>query len=373
MPTVIDLFAGVGGLSLGATRAGFTLSAAVEKDEIALAFHRLNFPKAVHSDADISKLKGSDLLKTAELKKGNLDGLIGGPPCQGFSIIGRKEFSDSRNSLFNHFFRLVKETKPKFYLAENVLGIQNEKFSSIIDDALDLVREDYVILPTIKLKASDYGAPTIRTRLFFIGYQREFFDELTQEDFLPLAECPTTCVKDALAGLPREISPDWQLEEDGWQSFDEISNKNFFSERLSGHVPKDVGDKDSIERYKNKKEVSGCLGTRHSDDVIARFSALLPGKKDPIMRSVKLKADGFCPTLRAGTGSDKGRYQAVRPVHPDFPRVITPREGARLQGFPDWFVFHPTKWHSFRQIGNSVSPIVSEIVLKKIYEKLSMY
>ena len=373
MPTVIDLFADVGGLSLGATRAGFNLSAAVEKDEIALASHRLNFPKAIHSNDDISKLNGSDLLKIAKLKKGELDGLIGGPPCQGFSVIGRKELSDTRNSLFNHFFRLVKETKPKFYLAENVLGIQNEKFSTIINDALNLVKDDYVILPTIKLKASNYGAPTIRTRLFFIGYLREFMEELTQDDFLPSSECPITYVKDALLGLPKEISPDWQLEEDGWQSFDEISEKNFFSERISGHIPKNVGDKDSLERYKNNKEVSGCLGTRHSHEVIERFASLLPGKKDPIMRSVKLKSDGFCPTLRAGTGSDKGRYQAVRPVHPDFPRVITPREGARLQGFPDWFVFHPTKWHSFRQIGNSVSPLVAEVVLKKLYEKLSIY
>ncbi len=373
MPTVIDLFAGVGGLSLGATRAGFSLSAAVEKDEIALASHRLNFPTAVHINDDISKLKGSELLKTAKLKKEELDGLIGGPPCQGFSIIGRKEVSDTRNSLFTHFFRLVGETKPKFYLAENVLGIQNEKFSTIIEDALDLVKKDYVILPTIKLKASDYGAPTIRTRLFFIGYLRKFVDELTQEDFLPLPECSTTYVKDALSGLPREISPEWQLEKDGWRPFSKILERTFFSERVSGHIPKDVGDKDSLERYQNKKEVSGCLGTRHSDEVTQRFAALMPGKKDPIMRAVKLKADGFCPTLRAGTGSDKGRYQAVRPVHYDFSRVITPREGARLQGFPDWFVFHPTKWHSFRQIGNSVSPLVAEVVLKKIYEKLLTY
>ncbi|KAA1337570.1 DNA cytosine methyltransferase, partial [Escherichia coli] len=73
------------------------------------------------------------------------------------------------------------------------------------------------------------------------------------------------------------------------------------------------------------------------------------------------------PTLRAGTGADKGSHQAVRPLHPDSGRVITVREAARLQGFPDWFCFHPTKWHSFRMIGNSVSPIVSKAILSKIF------
>lgn len=99
--------------------------------------------------------------------------------------------------------------------------------------------------------------------------------------------------------------------------------------------------------------------------------ALLPGKKDAISKAVRLAADGFCPTLRAGTNREKGSYQAVRPIHHILPRVITPREAARLQGFPDWFVFHRTKWHSFRQIGNSVSPIVAEFLLKAVLDHLS--
>ena len=76
--------------------------------------------------------------------------------------------------------------------------------------------------------------------------------------------------------------------------------------------------------------------------------------------------NGLCPTLRAGTSSLNGSFQAVRPIHPIFNRVITPREAARIQGFPDWFLFHPTKWHSFKQIGNSVSPLMGEGILKII-------
>ncbi|MCL0160516.1 DNA cytosine methyltransferase, partial [Klebsiella pneumoniae] len=88
---------------------------------------------------------------------------------------------------------------------------------------------------------------------------------------------------------------------------------------------------------------------------------------DKISRSQRLDPNGFCPTLRAGTGSDKGSYQAVRPIHPTQARVIAPREAARFHGFPVWFRFHPTKWHRFRQIGNSVSPLVSEAMLLPIY------
>ena len=96
------------------------------------------------------------------------------------------------------------------------------------------------------------------------------------------------------------------------------------------------------------------------------------GKQDKVSKSTKLKPNGFCPTLRAGTGPDKGSYQAVRPIHYKHARVITPREAARLQGFPDWYQLPETIWHGFRQIGNSVSPIAAEQVLSAIYQKLTL-
>lgn len=116
--------------------------------------------------------------------------------------------------------------------------------------------------------------------------------------------------------------------------------------------------------------ISGFMNTVHSDSVKKRYEEVEPGKMDYVSKSVKLKWNGQAPTLRAGTGSDKGSYQAVRPLHPDHGRVITVREAARLQGFPDWFVFHPTKWHSFRMIGNSVSPHLSHKILSLIKSKL---
>jgi DNA (cytosine-5)-methyltransferase 1 len=171
-------------------------------------------------------------------------------------------------------------------------------------------------------------------------------------------------VRDALRGLPVKIDEDWQTEEDGWRrrGTPELTG---FLEKAIGHRPKHVGDREAVERFLERRQVSACLGTVHETEVVARFRDLEPGQKDEVSKAVRLDPNGFCPTLRAGTGPDRGSYQAVRPVHYGEPRVITPREAARLQGFPDWFVFHPTKWHSFRQIGNSVSPIVAEHLLRK--------
>jgi DNA (cytosine-5)-methyltransferase 1 len=110
--------------------------------------------------------------------------------------------------------------------------------------------------------------------------------------------------------------------------------------------------------------------TQHSIDIATRSAATPGGNSDPKTQSYRLQWEGQCPTVRAGTAPDKGSFQAVRPLHPQRGRVVTVREAARLQGFPDWFVFHPTKWHSFRMIGNSVSPMVSEGLLGKIKKKL---
>jgi len=108
----------------------------------------------------------------------------------------------------------------------------------------------------------------------------------------------------------------------------------------------------------------------HSCEVRARYASIVAGDVDAKSKSKRLKLNGFCHTIRAGTGRDHGSFQAVRPIHPTEDRVITPREAARLQSFPDWFQFYPTKWHSFRQIGNSVCPILAEKILKLIYDAI---
>jgi DNA (cytosine-5)-methyltransferase 1 len=194
-------------------------------------------------------------------------------------------------------------------------------------------------------------------------------NDIVPNDFSPPIDVESTKVKIALSGLPVNISPHWQAEISGWREIATIEDSRFF-DRIVNNVPNGLGNQPALDLYFGKGMVSGCLGTRHSKEVEDRYKSLEYGQQDRISRSIRLDPEGFCPTLRAGTARDRGSYQAVRPIHYEKPRVITPREAARLQGFPDWFVFHSTKWHSFRQIGNSVSPIVSELILSVLNSNL---
>ncbi len=369
MPNVVDLYSGVGGLSLGASRAGFDIVGAVEIDPQAIESHARNFPTTNHSRISVTEHTAASIAELCDMGCDQIDGIIGGPPCQGFSIMGGQNLEDPRNNLFHEFFRIVNEVQPKFFLAENVPGILSEKYDALRETAFDRVADDYVILPPFKVTASDYGAPTTRTRVLFVGYKSEYVDALTAESFAPEEETIRVNVAQALGGLPASIRPEWQREEDGWRRIERLP-KSEFSESIYNNIPANIGHMQSIRRLFDTDFVSGFLGTRHTPRVEERYNNLLPGRTDNISRAARLDQNAFCPTLRAGTGSDRGSYQAVRPIHPTMPRVITPREAARLQGFPDWFQFHSTKWHSFRQIGNSVSPILAEKILSKISEAI---
>ncbi len=366
---VIDLFAGVGGISLGAVRAGFHLALAVELDRHAMAAHQLNFPNTNHWSVDISLIDGKQLLERAGLKKGELDGLAGGPPCQGFSTMGKRSVSDPRNNLFVKFFELIKDCQPKFFVVENVRGILHNQYDVIRTEALKYVENDYVVLDPMRMKASDFGAPTNRERVFFIGYRSDAVQPLLLKDFEAVKVSTPTTVADALRGLPTRINEQWLTEPESWRPVRPLPESPYW-DRVSGQIPEGVGDNDALEKLTKKRLTSGCFGTRHSLEVVKRYSQLKPGEADKISKSIRLKPDGLCPTLRAGTGSDRGSYQAVRPIHPTLPRVITPREAARLQGFPDWYRFAPSKWHSFRQIGNSVSPLLAESIMAVIRNAL---
>jgi DNA (cytosine-5)-methyltransferase 1 len=362
---VIDLFSGAGGLSLGAARAGFSVCCAVEIDPHAAETHRRNFPHTLHLEEDVSRLTGEKLRAALGMNNGDLAGIIGGPPCQGFSCIGKNETSDPRNKLFVDFFRIVSEIRPRFFFAENVPGLLSDSNARFREEASSYVADHYSLLPPMRICAKDFGAPTTRTRVFFIGYRRDEMRTLAPDDFLPPANIRPVTVRKALKGLPARIDPRWQTEDEGWRVA-RAYGKSFFALRLQGHVPPGVGDPYALERLRKESRASGCLGTVHSEGVARRYSEVQPGKRDAVSKSHRLSLDDFCPTLRAGTGSAYGRFQAVRPLHPTQTRVITPREAARLQGFPDWFRFSPTKWHSFRELGGSVSPLLAERVLAVI-------
>ena len=316
-PVIIDLFAGVGGLSLGAARAGFNVVAAVENDPQALQIHTLNFPSSLHLNRDVSTMTGGELLNLSRVAEGELDGLIGGPPCQGFSTIGLRDVGDERNELFGKFFQLVAESRPKFFLAENVPNILSSEYGAIVSRALAFVEKDYFCLPAFTVKANDYGAPTSRERALFIGVRRDLHWQPSESDFAPEKDTLRVTVKHALKGLPRKINPQWLEENQGLRKVEQPGDGEFGQLASNPrHVPLGVGHPLALKELQETGRAYGSLGTRHTSAVEQRYAALGFGKKDRVSKSVRLDPEGYCPTLRAGTSREKGSFQAVRPIHP---------------------------------------------------------
>ncbi|WP_025393532.1 DNA cytosine methyltransferase [Rhizobium leguminosarum] len=350
-PRIVDLFCGCGGFSLGAHNAGLAPTVSFDIDPILTSSISRNFPGTKLALADLGKIDGSDIEAAAG---GQIDGLFGGPPCQGFSAMGHRREDDPRRDLLGHFFRLVSELKPAFFVMENVQGLGYKDTLPVLNKALCILDGRYELLGPFVLDAADFGAATRRPRLFVIGTDKRRCDSLSLDDIRAVTKAPAT-VRDAIQDLS---SSRFVADIEGFDTWEMD-----FDFESSGYA-RSLASPD--------RRFTGHRRTEHTPQVVVRFEAVKPGTVDKIGRHPRLAWDGQCPTLRAGTGSDRGSYQAVRPLHPEEPRVITVREAARLQGFPDSFKFHPTTWHSFRMIGNSVSPIMAKALLEKVYERLDI-
>lgn len=343
---VVDLFCGCGGFSLGAKNAGFDVVLSVDIDPVLTSSYEFNFAGSNLVLDDIAKLSGEDCLS---LTGGQIDGIIGGPPCQGFSTIGKRSPQDPRRSLLTDFFRIVSETNPKFFVMENVKGVAQGHSLELLEQGIESVQENFDVTEPMVLDAAEFGAATKRPRVIVFGIRKDLDQKLTA-NFLAEFRHPPATVREAIGDLSvaTEVGTD-ELDFDVWQleSGFKISP---YAENLRSSTA----------------QFTGNIRTTHTDKVRQRFGAVEQGKTDPVGRHPRLSWNGQAPTLRAGTGSDRGSFQSVRPIHPEENRVITVREAARLQGFPDHFRFHPTIWHSFRMIGNSVSPILATAILSAI-------
>ncbi|OTG83516.1 DNA (cytosine-5-)-methyltransferase [Acinetobacter sp. ANC 5054] len=364
-PTLVDLFCGCGGFGLGGELAGFHSVAAIDIDPTLQSAYKNNFPNTKVINTDLTKINDVDWKEITNNIE--IDGVIGGPPCQGYSRMGAGDINDPRRKLLDEFFRHVNILLPKFFVMENVEGLMDRNNRPQLDKAISIVDKRYKILDPIIIDASKCGAPTTRKRVIVIGYDPKRMKTLSKEDFV--FNEPTTTVADAISDLSSPILQSKDSNDFGFSPYRFNNNLSKYALIMREQPPKGLGTNEAKLELKFHN-TSGYFETIHNGKVKERYKSIIPGKTDPISRSKKLAWDGLCPTLRAGTGSDKGSHQAVRPLHPEEGRVITVREAARLQGFPDWFTFHPTKWHSFRMIGNSVSPIVSNKILTIIYANL---
>ncbi|AFY46100.1 DNA-methyltransferase Dcm [Nostoc sp. PCC 7524] len=380
-PIAVDLFAGAGGMTLGFEQAGFDVLAAVEIDPIHCATHEFNFPFCTVLCQSVEHTTGTEIRLRSKIGDREIDAVICGSPCQGFSLMGKRVFDDPRNSLVFHFHRLVLELQPKFFVMENVRGITVGEHKQILQTLIAefkaigyQVEENYKIL-----NAAKYGVPQARERLFLLGARQDvklpkYPQPITQpaqphksgcqNSDLPV--CPT--VWQAIGDLPEAehylelLNRDWVIGE--------YAKPSDYAAILRGIST--LADDYSYPRQFDARILSSSLRTKHSQPTIERFAATIPGEREPISRFHKLHPAGVCNTLRAGTDKYKGSFTSPRPIHPFTPRCITVREAARLHSYPDWFRFHVTKWHGFRQVGNSVPPLLAKVVAAEIIRNLNI-
>lgn len=350
-PTVVDLFSGVGGFSLGLQAAGYSVEVAVDSDETILGTYQNNFPDTVTKCLDLSEVESDRILEDTGLKKSDVDVVVGGPPCQGFSVIGNREEDDERNDLLPTYADHLVNLEPDYFVLENVDGLLSGHARDYLNDFLETVKDHgYSVKEPIEvLNAVDYGVPQNRKRLFVLGYKSDL-----PEPKYPEETENKVAVEEAFQDLPSYLDDveivDGTLTGTRCKASDYVREINSWEDEAGR----------SIENLTSFDPVD------HEQRIRDRYDEVKPGSYDEVSNYYRLDPSKPSSTLRAGSSKSRGTHTAARPIHPVAPRVITVREAARLQSFPDWFQFHHTKYYSLREIGNSVPPLIS----KQIGERL---
>ncbi|MYC47089.1 MAG: DNA cytosine methyltransferase [Chloroflexi bacterium] len=358
-PSLIDLFAGAGGFSLGFMEAGFTPVLGVDNDQRAMASYAANFPSAVALVEDIEALEGEDLLDAAEIE--SCDVIIGGPPCAAFSVGGIRDVDDERRDLVFEFGRIVREVGARYFVMENVPGILAPPFDAVLAEfCREMENADYRVAKPWILDSSDFGVPQRRRRVFVAGAMLGLP--------LPIRPTQSTCarptVKDAISDLE---ALETQIPDTAGEVTYVPGNESPYAERMRLDV---AGGNSNATIRRVGTRLTGCARVAHSPAVKKRFKSVTHGKIDAISRFYRLHPERAAPTIRAGTLPSRGSHTAPRPIHYLFPRCITVREAARLQSLPDWFKVDSTKWRGYMQVGNAVPPLLARAVAGSL--KLAM-
>jgi DNA (cytosine-5)-methyltransferase 1 len=334
----VDLFCGAGGFTLGLTAAGFEVLGAVDSWDIAVNTYRKNFRhNIVHSP--IEKLAPAQFLSGIGAQIGDIDLIVGGPPCQGFSVqrIGRD--SDERNDLVLEFARFVSELRPRFFVMENVPGLHGKRGRKIADEFESRLSLSGYRVKSRVINAAEYGVPQIRRRLIYYGWGR---------DAIPFTfPSPThneegfRTVRDAFLGLQEPPEDFSTLSNDPLHRWTKLSPLNVQRLRL---IPQGGGFEDLPLELRVACHRNGAdkIGHRY---VYGRLAGDKPAG------TITARFDSFT----------RGKF-----AHPSAHRNITLREGARLQTFPDSFAFLGTQEQIAALIGNAVPPVLAEVLCDAI-------
>jgi DNA (cytosine-5)-methyltransferase 1 len=343
---VVSLFCGIGGLDLGFKSAGFEVAVAIDNNPKVLELYKLNFPDTLVLCRDIGGISAAEIREIIQNKYPDWDGeisaVIGGPPCQGFSVAGKQKLDDDRSQLVLKFINLVIELNPSMFVMENVPAIEWKKFAGITGNAIAQIEEHYILSKWL-LTASDFGVPQKRQRAIWVGSK---FGEVAA----PVGSEKKFNVGDAIADLTHLPI---NSHVDTW----ELNQKGEYAEYLDKIFP---------GNSKSSNLISGFQATVHTAATQQKYGDTVPGEKEPTTWAYRLVSDGFSPTLRAGSGN----RTAARPIHYEHARVITVREAARLHSFPDWFDFGTSKLVAHKAIGNSVPPLLAYAIASEVWTHL---
>lgn len=376
-PLGVDLFSGLGGMSLGFEQAGFDIAAAVEIDPVHAAAHAFNFPETTVIARSVQELSGPRIRSLAGIGERKVDVVFGGAPCQGFSMIGKRALDDPRNGLVRDFVRIVRELDASYFVFENVKGITIGRHRSFLDEIIDEFRiAGYDVVTRWQvLNAAAYGVPQHRERLILMGAKNglklpQYPEALTRPAGSQIGVLPEgpNC-KDALDDLPDAERFERLLDTDSvatssWGTPSEYASEMRCRTNDSWHH--------GYVRCWEPHVLTASARTDHTAISRRRFSETIPGEVEPISRFFRLPPGGVSNTLRAGTDAARGAFTSPRPIHYEFDRCITVREMARLHGFPDWFRPHATKWHGARQVGNAVPPPLARAVARAVVSAMGI-
>lgn len=346
----IDLFAGCGGLSKGFLDAGFNILVGVDNDQAALNTFELNHKGAVGLNADLSKKETFDKIR-AIIKRHKIDVIIAGPPCQGFSLTGPRNFDDKRNQLYLAVIEMVKEFSPKAFIIENVPGMATLYQGQIKDEIIKRFKAMGYNIECQILCAADFGVPQIRKRLIFMGVRKDIGKPCFPQPLLT-PEKYYTC-RDAISDLPtRECDlgkeNDEYLEKPRteYQKVMRGSCNVLHNHVATAHKQFVIDTIALVPEGGNYKDLpSGWGGSRKYNMAWTRLNGNLPS------RTV-----------------DTGHRNIF---HYELNRVPTVREEARIQSFPDNFIFTGTRTQQNRQVGNAVPPLLGKALGKELYKIIS--
>lgn len=350
---VLDLFCGAGGLSLGFQNAGFNIFGGVEFDSEVMKTHEKNFPDAINICADIRDITDEQVLEQFGNK---IDVIIGGPPCQGFSSANMWQSDEEKiekNRLFYEYIRFIKLLKPKVFVIENVKQILTREKGYAKNEIMRITEDlGYTVAEPRVLIASDYGVPQKRERAIFVGVRNDLnsifdYDQIEKKKKVTVEEA----ISD-LYGKKNESDAPFKLDDAPKSDYEKLMRKdsdNVISNHFTRY-PKEIVQKrmSYVPQGGNWKNVPEELwDTQRSNRHSSAYR--------------RLKEDEVSITIDTGH---------MNYFHPLENRVPTVRESARIQSFPDDFIFEGNRTNQYLQVGNAVPPLMAQAVAEAIMKLL---